>query len=95
MAWLEVRLDTTSEAIDWVRTLLVGAINPQYLHITNYLDLGLKDSEDLEPAIWEFTILLYFPEDGRSRTKLDSLEQTLAPLYRTGLTTEMQVEIVE
>ena len=95
MAWLEVRLDTTSEAIDWVRTLLVGAIDPQDLHVTNYLDSGLKDSEDLEPAIWEFTILLYFPEDGRSRTKLDSLEQTLAPLCRTGLTTEMQVAIVE
>ncbi len=90
MAWLEVRLDTTSEAIDWVRTLLVGAIDPQDLHVTKYLDSGLMDSD-----AWEFTILLYLLEDGRSRTRLDHLEQTLAPLYRTGLTTEMQVAIVE
>lgn len=94
MSWLEVRLDTTHEAIDWVRTLLVGSIDPQDLHVTRYLDLGLKDSESSELTTWEFTILIYFPEDGRSRTKLDHLEQILAPLYRTGLTTEMQVAIV-
>lgn len=105
MSWLEVRLDTTHEAIDWVRTLLVGAIEPEDLQVTNYLDsesLGTesKDSDQTNPespesTIWEFTILLYLPEDGRSRTRLDHLEQLLAPLYRTGLTTEMQVAIVE
>ena len=110
MSWLEVRLDTTHEAIDWVRTLLVGAIDPEDLHVTNYLDLESLDSESLdseslnsdrinqesqESTVWEFTILLYLPEDGRSRTRLDHLEQLLAPLYRTGLTTEMQVAIVE
>ncbi len=105
MSWLEVRLDTTHEAIDWVRTLLVGVLNPEDLQVTNYLGLASLDSESLgsdlinkefqESAVWEFTILLYLPEDGRSRTRLDHLEQLLAPLYRTGLTTEMQVVIVE
>jgi ribosomal protein L11 methyltransferase len=100
MSWLEVRLDTTHEAIDWVRTLLVGAIEPQDLHVTNYLeaeslDSDLSNKESQESMAWEFTIFLYLPEDGRSRTRLDHLEQILAPLYRTGLTTEMQVAIVE
>ena len=110
MSWLEVRLDTTHEAIDWVRTLLVGAIDPEDLHITKYLDANLidanlidfgsgdselKDRDSPKLVIWEFTILLYLPKDGRSRPRLDHLEQILAPLYRTGLTTEMQIAIVE
>jgi len=97
MAWLEIRLDATHEAIDWVKTLLVGVIKPQDLHITKCLGAELDTSESaLESAVaWEFTILLYFPEDGQSRTKLTQVEQILSPLHRTGLTSEIQGAIVD
>lgn len=115
MSWLEIRLDATPEAIDWVCTLLAAEIDPQNIQITNYLkyDLEIDLNPDLEsstasdpeldhlaaeplnlPEVWAFTMLLYFPNDDRSRTRLDRLEKIFSPLYRTGLTGEMQVSIV-
>ncbi len=94
MAWLEIRLDTTPEAIDWVCTLLAADIDPQNIQITNYLPPDPEFKSEPDPESWDFTMLLYIPHDDRSRTKLDHLEQILSPLYRTGLTSEMQVSIV-
>jgi ribosomal protein L11 methyltransferase len=115
MSWLEIRLDATPEAIDWVCTLLAAELDPQNIQITNYLKPNLEP--DLEPnlesyaasdpeldnlaaeplnllEVWAFTMLLYFPNDARSRTRLDHLEKILSPLYRTGLTGEMQMSII-
>ncbi len=80
-------------------TLLTAELDPQNIQITNYLELDpgldLPPTPSLtSPEIWAFTMLLYFPHDDRSRTRLDHLEQILSPLYRTGLTGEMQVSIV-
>lgn len=94
MAWLEIRLDTTPEAIDWVCTLLAADIDPPNIQITNYLPPDPEFKPEPNPESWDFTMLLYIPHDDRSRTKLDHLEQILSPLYRTGLTSEMQVSIV-
>lgn len=97
MSWLEIRLDTTHEAIDWVCTLLGEAIDPQNFQITNYLEADPPKSDQspiANPSPWAFTMLLYFPEDGRSRHRLNSLEQTLSSLHRTELISEMQVAIV-
>jgi ribosomal protein L11 methyltransferase len=94
MAWLEIRLDTTPEAIDWVCTLLATELDPQNIQITNYLPPDPESGLEPNPESWDFTMLLYILHDDGSRTRLDHLEQILSPLYRTGLTGEMQVSIV-
>jgi ribosomal protein L11 methyltransferase len=87
--WLELRLDTTAEAVDWVRTLLT----PQQYGGELYLDRcepeasGQNSGQD-----WTHTLRLYLPLDQRRR--LAAIEQLLSPLQRTGLAGELQVEAV-
>ena len=50
MSWIELSLDTTDEAVDWVCTLLANAIAAEDMHICEYRDRS---------AEWTFTIQMY------------------------------------
>jgi ribosomal protein L11 methyltransferase len=83
MSWMELSLDTTHEAVDWVCTLLAETIDINDVYITE------SDNSD-----WSFTILLYFPYDVSARTRLEKIATILSPLHRTKLTTAIQTSVV-
>ena len=83
MSWIELRLDTTAEGIDWVRTLLATANYSDDLYITA-----------IEPttAPYPFTVRLYLPSISALQQQV--IANLLAPLQRTGLTTALQATLV-
>ncbi len=86
MAWTELSLDTTGEAVDWVCTLLAR----------NHFDGELRRVAYKEGAIatnWMFTLFFYLPAD-LSRAQCDEIEQVLAPLVRTELATPLRWAII-
>ena len=86
-SWIELSLDTTNEAVDWVYTLLAKAIAVEDIHICEY--------SDRHNSKWTFTIQMYLPEDGQIYQRIDEIEAILKPLHRTGLTTELRTFVVE
>ena len=89
MSWIELKLNTTHEAVDWVCTLLAESIDINNVDITEY---GESDSPNSD---WKFTIRLYLPYDVTARTRLENIENLLSPLHRTGMTTAMETTVVE
>ena len=86
MSWIELSLDTTNEAVDWVCTLLAKAIAAKDLHISEYHESNGK---------WKFTIQMFLPEDARIHQRIDEIERILTPLHRTGMTSELQTFVVD
>lgn len=84
MAWVELSLETTAEAVDWVRSLLAKINYTDGLNV-----VALTQSE------WAFSIQFYVPYDRDANTKVNQIEAQLSSLHRTGLTTELETTIVE
>ncbi len=87
MPWIELSLDTTNEAVDWVCTLVAETINIDDVHITEYAELSQSH--------WTFTIRLYIAYDVHSRSRVEKIVNLLSPLHRTGLTTAVQTTVVD
>ena len=85
MSWIELNLDTTNEAVDWVYTLLAKAIATEDIHISEY---------EGDPAKWTFTIQMYLSENARIHQRIDEIEKILTPLHRTGMTSKLQTFVV-
>lgn len=79
MSLIELSLDATEEAIDWIRSLLAT------VNYTGELQIEKGESP------WAFHVRFYLSD----RTKLNQIEQALSSLYRTGMTTELETAIVE
>jgi ribosomal protein L11 methyltransferase len=97
MQWIELSIDTTHEAVDWVRTLLAATNYTGDVRVTKYTDPDLHDLTDrdvVEPH-WAFTICLYLLYDAHARGYVEEIVNQLSPLHRTGLTTAVQTAVVE
>lgn len=97
MAWMELSIDTTPEAVDWVSTLLATADYTGDVNITKYAKPnlhGLSDRDRVQPC-WAFTICLHLPYDARVSERVEQIDRLLSPLQRTGLTTTPQMSVVE
>ena len=97
MPWMELSLDTTNEAVDWICTLLADINNVSDIRITEYVEPNLPhlgDQDTAQPR-WTFTIYLYLHHDTRSRGRVEKIVNLLSPLHRTGLATALQMAIVE
>ncbi len=92
MQLIELSLDTTQEAVDWVCTLLAETIDIADVQITKYF--SDSDTQDVVNSIWAFTIRLYLPYDAQVRRRIEKIENLLSPLHRTGLATEIQTTLV-
>jgi hypothetical protein len=79
---LEVSVDTTREAVDWVCALLAPA------DLSAELSIGAPD----EPG-WEIGVSAYLPATGQ-RALVARLDAALAPLRRLGLAGDLQVDEV-
>ena len=81
MSWIELNLDTTNEAVDWICTLLAKVIAAEDMHISEY--------RDRHPQ-WTYTIQMYLLEDAQIHQRIEAIASILKPLHRTELTTELQ-----
>jgi ribosomal protein L11 methyltransferase len=82
MAWLELKMNATSEAVDWVRTLLASEGHDW--------EVQLGEAGD---AIWDWQIQLYLPAT-TSNSRLEAILRLLSPLQRTKLISEPKTAIV-
>ncbi|BAU14112.1 ribosomal L11 methyltransferase [Leptolyngbya sp. NIES-3755] len=78
---IELSLDATTEAIDWIRSLLATV---------DFTD-NLQVEEAKSP--WAYQVRFYLPEGDRAR--IDQIESALSSLHRTGMTSELEMSIVE
>ncbi|MBD2176570.1 50S ribosomal protein L11 methyltransferase [Pseudanabaena sp. FACHB-1998] len=86
MSWIELSLDTTNEAVDWVCTLLANAIAAEDMHIGEYRDRDPK---------WTYTIQIYLAENAQIHQRIEAIAKILTPLHRTGMTSELQTFIID
>ncbi|NJR49467.1 MAG: 50S ribosomal protein L11 methyltransferase [Leptolyngbyaceae cyanobacterium CSU_1_3] len=88
MSWIELSLDTTHEAVDWVYTLLATIQFAGEVQVANYSSLDRSQN-------WTFTIRLYLPNESQVRAQVETIANLLSPLHRTGLTTELEAAVLE
>ncbi len=105
--WVELSFNATAEAVDWVRSLLSAISYTGTIHLTPYVaaDEANRADRDRSPADrspaddstipWMFTICLYVAYDAQARSHIDDIAQQLAPLHRTGLTSELQTVVLD
>jgi len=86
MSWIELSIETTNEAVDWVCTLLAKVIAAEDMQIREYQE---------ELSQWTFTIQMYLPEGIRIHQQIDEIEKMLTPLHRTGMTSELQTFVID
>lgn len=89
MPLMELSLNTTHEAVDWVCTLLADTIDREDIQITENVQPCPSESSH-----WTFTVRLYLPYDAQVRARVEKIVNLLSPLHRTGLTTEIQTTVV-
>jgi ribosomal protein L11 methyltransferase len=97
MPWMELSLNTTHEAVDWVRTLLAATNYTDDVSIGKYTEPDLRypsDGDAVKPH-WAFTLCMYLPYDARASVRVEEIMNQLLPLHRIGLTTPVQVTVVE
>jgi ribosomal protein L11 methyltransferase len=97
MSWMELSLDTTHEAVDWVCTLLAEMNDIGDVRIAEYIEPNLPHLRDRDIAQpdWTFTIRFYLHHDAHSRERAEKIVNLLSPLHRTGLATALQMTVVE
>ena len=90
MSWIELSLNATYEAVDWIRTLLAEVNYTNDIQINNY---WLPD-RSLSQNDWAFTICLYLPHEVGVDSRLEKIADLLAPLHRAGLTTALEIATI-
>lgn len=95
MPWMELSLDTTHEAVDWVRTLLATTDYVGDIQVTEYVEPHSETTSPDAIAPWAFTLCWHLPYDRRVRSRVEEIDQLLSPLHRTGLTTELEATVIE
>jgi ribosomal protein L11 methyltransferase len=91
MQWMELSLHTTDEAIDWVRTLLATVDFAGDIGIAPYIQ---PESAESNPP-WAHTLRLSLPYDAQIMARAEAIHRLLSPLERTGLTTALEMEMVD
>lgn len=95
MPWMELSLDTTHEAVDWVRTLLATTDYVSDVQVSSYADSHPNSVASDAIAPWAFTLCWHLPYDRRVRSRVEEIDQLLSPLHRTGLTTELEATVID
>jgi ribosomal protein L11 methyltransferase len=96
MSLLELSLDTTDEAVDWVCTLIAQTNYISNIYVNKYRD-GLSEAiqKDDENPSWTSTIYIYLANNAYVNTRVQEINQLLSSLQRTGLASELQMAVVE
>ncbi len=94
---MELSLDTTDEAVDWVCTLIADTNYISDIFVNKYSDdLSGKSIQknDINPS-WTSTIYIYLSNDVYVNTRIEEINNLLSSLRRTGLASELQIALVE
>jgi ribosomal protein L11 methyltransferase len=87
MAWLELNMDATPDAVDWVRTLLT---------VSDEADVQITRFSDSEPhhgpLTWTYHLRIYLPFEA---SRAEALSNSLSPLHRTGLISPPEMAVVD
>lgn len=96
MAWLELCVNATDEAVDWVKTQLSATDCIDKIEVTTYAPTEPDHaiSQD-EGDRWTFSLRFYLPDNPAINTHLEKVSGLLSSLYRTGLTSALQIKVVE
>ena len=95
MAWLELSIDATHEAIDWVCTLLSATDCTGDVHIMNPIEPDSHGLATQDKPHWDYTIRLYLPDDIHGSACAEKIDNLLSPLHRIGLTRALHLTVVE
>ena len=97
MQWIELSINTTEEAVDWVCTLLTQAKYTGDVRVAKYKQLNHELNSELNTveSKWAFTICLYLADDIHANTLIDKIVDLLSPLQRTGMSSKLQIAVVE
>ena len=97
MRWIELSVNTTEEAVDWVCTLLTQANYVGDIRVEKYngLDSELNRELNTVKSEWAFTICLYLADDIHTNILIDKIADILSPLQRTGMSSNLQTVLVE
>lgn len=90
MTWMEVNIDTTAEAVDWVNTLLA----PEPIDEIHLMPYESDGSGAIAPSQWAFTLRLYLPNTIKGDRHLHQIAHRLMSLQRTGQIAELRIAVV-
>ncbi|OKH40333.1 SAM-dependent methyltransferase [Calothrix sp. HK-06] len=90
MSCIELTLDTTSEAVDWVCTLLASINYTSDITVTKYTNTDL----DRRQNNWTCTINFYLPNNTQASSRIQEIENLLSPLHRTALTSTLEAYVI-
>lgn len=90
MSCIELTILSTSEAVDWVCTLLAA---------TNYIsDINVNKytctEENRRLQSWTHTINFYLPNNTQANSRIQEIENLLSPLHRTAITSTLEAYII-
>lgn len=99
MTWMEVSLEMSHEAVDWVRTLLAQTDTMDHFRLVSPEAIAPDDAiASLDPADkpsdWDLVAFLYLPNDLQTRPRLEAIDDLLAPLRRLGLVSALHTAVV-
>jgi ribosomal protein L11 methyltransferase len=89
---MELSLDATNEAVDWVGSLLAFTNYTIDICVDEYIQQS--EDKDVKPN-WENTIRLYLPCDLYVNARREEIENLLSPLQRTGMSAPVEISVVE
>jgi ribosomal protein L11 methyltransferase len=96
MQWIELSVDTTEEAVDWVRTMSANHYTGE-VHITKHAEQNFSGAgdEDVVQPYWACNIRLYLANDVYANERIKEIENLLFPLQRTGMCADIKMNLVE
>lgn len=97
---MELRMNAIPEAIDWITSLLSQENFSDDIRITDYESTAefqtlQNSSSNCVETPWKFTVCLYLPYNQQTQAKAEELCDRLKPLYRTGLISEIEADLLE
>lgn len=93
MSWVELSFDTTSEAIDWVYTLLQPKVG--YNGENCKIRVSQYPQQEFTAHPWEFNICIYLPDHIHVNSQIRDIENTFNSLQRTGLANAITTTLIE
>ncbi|GJD15571.1 LSU ribosomal protein L11P methyltransferase [Rivularia sp. IAM M-261] len=90
MSCIELTLDTTSEAVDWVCTLLASTNYTSDITVNKYT----STDDNRRQNNWTCTINFYLPNNTQASVRIQEIENLLSPLHRTALTSTLEAYVI-
>ncbi|BAZ70119.1 putative methyltransferase [Fischerella sp. NIES-4106] len=97
MSWMQLSVNTTEEAVDWVCSLLASTNYTSDIRIAKHTESNLHEltDQDITHSCWAFTICFYLPCDVYTNVRRSEIVDLLSPLERVGLATTIHTDIFD